>query len=102
MLSIERTLILLSAFSLAVIVTSCDKNNDNMQDVAMVGWAAGAAHNGFGTIFHTSDGGNIWERQGDSLMIPDIFLQDIRAIDTNIVWACGESGKWLSCDPENG
>jgi photosystem II stability/assembly factor-like uncharacterized protein len=89
MSSIERTLILISLFSLAVTVTSCDKNSDNTSDQTL-GWAAGKAHDGFATIFHTTDGGITWERQGDSLMIPDANLQDIRAIDKNNVWACGE------------
>jgi photosystem II stability/assembly factor-like uncharacterized protein len=90
MISIKITLILVSVFSLAVILISCDKNSHNPPDQT-VGWAAGKAHDGFATIFHTTDGGITWERQGDSTMIPDTYLLDIRAIDTNNVWACGES-----------
>jgi hypothetical protein len=69
MLSTERNLLMVSVFSLAVILTNCNENNDNPPDNEIVGWTAGQTHNGFATIFHTIDGGITWERQGDSTMI---------------------------------
>jgi len=85
---------ILVLFAVPVFMTSCNKNNDNPPDNEVIGWAAGNAHNGFGTIIHTTNGGTSWERQGDSTMIPDAYLQDIRAVDKNNAWAGGisESG----------
>jgi photosystem II stability/assembly factor-like uncharacterized protein len=56
-----------------------------------VGWVVGYNDSGFGTIFHSTDGGATWERQGSPAEIPDVYLQSVAAIDPLTCWVVGES-----------
>ena len=83
-------LLLIALSAMFLFLTNCKDEDGNGGDQEIIGWAAGKSVDGFGTILHTKDGGITWERQGDASMIPDVYLQDIRAVDKNVVWAVGE------------
>jgi len=58
----------------------------------------GHSDSGYGTIFHSTNGGDIWTRQGSPATIPDTMLQAVAAIDLLTCWvvgesACGEGGR---------
>ena len=59
-------------------------------------WAVGGSVDGYGTILHTTDGGQNWERQGTSIDIPNVTLTGISAVDADEAWAVGPP------DPESG
>ncbi|SPJ14588.1 putative Glycosyl hydrolase, BNR repeat-containing protein [Syntrophobacter sp. SbD2] len=61
-----------------------------------IGWAVGDPVDGYGTILHTTDGGQKWERQGTSIDIPNVSLTGISAVNADEAWAVGEP------DPESG
>ena len=61
-----------------------------------IGWAVGGSVDGYGTILHTTDGGQNWERQGTSIDIPNVTLTGISAVDADEAWAVGPP------DPESG
>ena len=55
-----------------------------------VGWAVGDPVDGYGTILHTTDGGETWERQGTPGEIPDVCLVAAFAIDACNAWVVGD------------
>ncbi len=88
----NRSLVIISVMiALTLLLSSCYSKNDNVNQEEIIGWAAGKASGGFGTIFYTKNGGLDWERQGDATMIPNANFNDIRAVDQYIAWAAGES-----------
>ena len=56
-----------------------------------VGWAVGDSVDGYGTILHTTDGGDHWVRQGTPDEIPDVHLMSVSTIDACNAWVV--SGK---------
>ena len=56
-----------------------------------VGWAVGDSVDGYGTILHTTDGGETWERQGLQVEIPDVSLAGAFAIDACNAWVVGDN-----------
>lgn len=50
---------------------------------------------GFGTILHTSDGGETWIRQGSAASVPDAELMSVSAVNTQVAWAVGAQGTIL-------
>lgn len=63
----------------------------NMSATA-VGWVVSPTPvGGYGTIIHTRDGGNTWERQGTVGEIPNVLLNGVWAVDPNNVWVVGGS-----------
>ena len=55
----------------------------------MFGWSVGDPDNDYGTIIHTDDGGNTWERQGNNSTIPNTSLSQIRAMNRSTAWIVG-------------
>ena len=55
-------------------------------------WIAGEMYSGYAAIFHSSDAGATWTRQGNSSMLPAKALYKIRAAGERVVWAVGEEG----------
>ena len=84
-------LVVLSVMAAVTLLLSACHSHDDVHQEEIIGWAAGNASGGFGTIFHTKNGGLDWERQGDATMIPNADLNDIRAVNKYTVWAVGES-----------
>lgn len=56
-----------------------------------IGWIVGAPSDGYGVILHTTDGGKNWTRQGSPQTIPNIPINDVRAIDASNAWAVGDA-----------
>lgn len=56
-----------------------------------VGWIIGVPADDYGVILHTTDGGKNWTRQGSPETIPNIALNDVRAIDACNAWAVGDA-----------
>ncbi len=56
-----------------------------------VAWAVGSPRDGYGTILHTSDGGNQWVRQGTAADIPDVALEAVFTIDACNAWVVGDN-----------
>ena len=56
-----------------------------------IGWAVGDPVGGYGTILHTTDGGESWERQGSPGEIPNVDLNGVVAVDARKAWVVGES-----------
>ncbi len=54
------------------------------------GWAVGDTADGYGTILHTTDGGNTWVRQGSAQAIPAVFINDVCAVDADNAWVVGD------------
>ena len=60
-------------------------------------WAVGASCPGnttqsYGTILCTTDGGQIWTRQGSPASIPDCGFLGVSAVSDRIAWVAGSSG----------
>ncbi len=91
----KTTISALLFFALIAMIVSCSDsstgNDDGAEnfDPTLYGWAVGDQTDGYGTIVHTTDGGDTWIRQGDSLSIPNVSLHQVRAIDTLNVWVVG-------------
>ncbi|MDT8394642.1 MAG: YCF48-related protein [Bacteroidales bacterium] len=61
---------------------------------SLTGWTVGHTEllpENYSLIYHTSDGGDNWTIQGDT--IKDYFLNDITFTDINNGWAVGTNGK---------
>ncbi len=56
-----------------------------------VGWAVGAVSGGYGTILHTTDGGQTWIRQGVQDDIANVALLGVAAVDAREAWVVGGS-----------
>ncbi len=56
------------------------------------GWVTGTSPaDGYGVILHTTDGGQTWVRQGGTNDIPNIALNNVKAVNTRTVWVVGDS-----------
>jgi photosystem II stability/assembly factor-like uncharacterized protein len=58
-----------------------------------VGWVVGDSVDDYGTILHTTDGGETWERQGSVKDIPDVDLHTVFAIDACNAWVVGNNAN---------
>jgi photosystem II stability/assembly factor-like uncharacterized protein len=109
----SRPLALLSfvAFSLAILsadgvgaVSQEPRAKGHAQKA--IGWAVGIPVDGYGTILHTTDGGQNWERQGTSADIPDAELVGVSAVSAHEAWAVGgpdsESGHGVILHTKDG
>jgi photosystem II stability/assembly factor-like uncharacterized protein len=57
-----------------------------------VGWAVGGVStDGYGTILHTTNGGQTWVRQGIQDAIADLPLNGVAAVDAREAWVVGGS-----------
>jgi photosystem II stability/assembly factor-like uncharacterized protein len=54
-----------------------------------IGWAVGDKKDGYGTILHTTDGGNTWTRQGSTADVPNTDLNEVSAVDAEHAWVVG-------------
>lgn len=57
-----------------------------------IGWAVGLNSAGYGTVLHTTNGGQTWERQGTPEEIPDGPLTGAAAVDDREAWVAGHDG----------
>jgi len=56
------------------------------------GWVIGTfPADGYGVILHTTNGGYQWERQGSASAIPNVWLNNVKAVDRHTVWVVGNS-----------
>ncbi|MEI6900012.1 MAG: YCF48-related protein [Bacteroidota bacterium] len=82
---------LLSVMIMTSMVISCSKNDDNPQPVTkkQYAWASGNRDStGYGMILFSADSGNTWVRQGQgNIVLKDIDVWDIWAVDESVVWA---------------
>jgi photosystem II stability/assembly factor-like uncharacterized protein len=58
-----------------------------------VGWAVGMNAGGFGTILHTTDGGQTWKRQGTPEEVGDGDLTGAAAVSDREAWVAGNVGS---------
>jgi photosystem II stability/assembly factor-like uncharacterized protein len=66
--------------------------SDTPAPAKMLGWAVGMS-DGYGTILHTEDGGQInqtWTRQGDAAQLPDAAFSDICVLDAETLLVVGD------------
>jgi photosystem II stability/assembly factor-like uncharacterized protein len=73
-----------------------DVKGDNFTAMDIHGseiWMCGAA----GGIYHTIDGGKVWERlrNGNDISLPRYYLRSIVFKDSNNGWAVGDDGKMI-------
>lgn len=55
------------------------------------GWVVGSyPADGYGVILHTTNGGDQWDRQGLTNEIPNVGLNNVKAIDRRTVWVVGD------------
>ena len=56
------------------------------------GWVVGTdAADGYGVILHTSNGGRLWVRQGSTSDVPNVELNNVKAVDRDIAWVVGNA-----------
>lgn len=81
-----RTFIAL--FGLAILVSSCVSPEEPIP-VKRYAWVVGDADStGYGAIYHTTDGGVTFSRQGvGQEVLKGINVLDVKALDRNTVWA---------------
>lgn len=60
---------------------------------AAIGWAVGLRSGGYGTILHTIDGGQTWERQGTPEEVGHGNLTGAAAVDAREAWVAGNDGE---------
>ena len=65
------------------------------RNVWVVGNAAADLDQSYGTILHTTDGGQTWARQGSGGSIPDAGLSSVSAVSSQVAWAVGWQGVIL-------
>ena len=84
---------------LTCIIISCNKNSDNSEPVQKkpYAWIAGEKDStGYGMILFSADSGETWVRQGlGTTALKDIDVNDIWAVDENVVWAVCSSNVVL-------
>jgi photosystem II stability/assembly factor-like uncharacterized protein len=59
---------------------------------AAIGWAVGLRSDGYATILHTTDGGQIWERQGAPEEVGHGDLTGAAAVSDREAWVAGNDG----------
>lgn len=84
----KRTMLSAGILILTALLTGC--GNDDGPKVHQ-GWAVGANVDGYGAIIHTKDSGATWEREGNATTIPDVMINDVRAVTATDAWAVGGS-----------
>jgi len=57
-----------------------------------IGWAVGLNSGGYGTILHTTDGGQNWERQGTPEEVGNGDLSGAAAVSAREAWVTGKVG----------
>ena len=57
-----------------VLISSCRKSDETDYTAGQFGWTVGSIHDGYGTIFHTNNGGKLWARQGNAENLPATSL----------------------------
>ena len=57
-----------------------------------IGWAVGNNSGGYGTILHTTDGGQTWERQGTPGEVGHGDLTGAAAVNAREAWVAGNDG----------
>jgi len=67
------------------------KGDGDVPPVSAIGWAVGEPMDNYGTIIHTTDGGETWVRQGKLIAIPNVNLNSVAAIDARTAWVVGDS-----------
>ena len=56
------------------------------------GWVVGTyPSDGYGVILHTTNGGHQWDRQGSATEIPNVWLNNVKAVDAHTVWVVGNN-----------
>jgi len=56
------------------------------------GWVVGSnPADGYGVILHTTNGGYLWVRQGATNEVPNVGLNNVKAVDSHTVWVVGNS-----------
>jgi len=80
---------LLAPIGLAIVAACSTNPVGPTPPAAVCGWAVGFNEGGYALILHTIDGGTSWFRQGDTLSLPDVTLDAVRAVDSLHAWACG-------------
>ena len=76
------------AISVLAMFTAAVAGADDPSETA-TGWVVGGINDSYGTILHTTDGGNTWERQGSVAEIPNVGLGGVSAVDGNTAWVVG-------------
>nr|QNO52933.1 Ycf48-like protein [Methanosarcinales archaeon ANME-1 ERB6] len=76
------------AISVLAMFTAAVAGADDPSETA-TGWVVGGINDSYGTILHTTDGGNTWERQGSAAEIPNVGLGGVSAVDSNTAWVVG-------------
>ena len=69
------------------------------------GWVIGTyPASGYGVILHTANGGYQWDRQGSANEIPNVSLNNVKAVDRHTAWVVGhsDSGYGLILRTEDG
>jgi len=87
----KKLLISLILLSILIISSCCEKSTGPDEDKHHIGWIVGDPDSGYGAIFKTTNSGQTWVRQGDSLTVPNITLNAVRAIDSLTAWVVGEA-----------
>jgi len=95
----------------ALMLTACYKNNPvEPEEPVVVAWAVGSMDTaGTGMILYSSDAGDTWVRQGDSVLLQGVDLNNVAAINQLKAWVVGsgnhifhtnDGGKtWLTVTP---
>ncbi len=88
-----KSIIIICTILISVLFISscCEKSTGPDDDKHHIGWIVGNPDNEYGTIFKTTDSGQTWVRQGDTLTVPNIILHAVRAVDYLTAWIVGEA-----------
>ena len=58
------------------------------------GWVVGTTPaDGYGVILHTTNGGHTWSRQGSASQIPNVPINNVKAVNHQTVWVVGNSAN---------
>jgi photosystem II stability/assembly factor-like uncharacterized protein len=56
------------------------------------GWVVGTdAADGYGVILHTANGGRLWVRQGTASDVPNVELNNVKAVNHKTAWVVGNA-----------
>ena len=56
------------------------------------GWIIGTPPaNGYGVILHTTNDGQLWVRQGSAHEVPNVELNNVKAVDRDAAWVVGNA-----------
>ena len=86
------TIISIIVLSILAIQPGCKKDNPVVVKKKNV-WAVGSADStNYALIYFSADGGENWMRQGEGqAALQGAYLNDVWAVDENVVWAIGEN-----------